>query len=230
MGNNSRTVELTTSTMLPGVDYVLTVNNVQDRAPTPNTIPPNSQIHLFAFPMTNGVITRKVFNDIPGTLLEELTTSAKFPNLPDSVDYLDRFESYTNIAGGYGIQLQGYVIPPVSGEYTFYFCAGDVGPLFLSSDSGPANKVLIASEPEGNPPGDGLTPLTDHGHGYRGNPPANISAPIHLDAGGRYYLEALLKKREGFLMTISAWRGTCRARRLSSTMAQRFPASIWFLE
>ncbi len=194
LGNNSRTVQLTTSTMLPGVDYVLTVNNVQDRAPTPNTIVTNSQIHVFTFPTTNGVITRKVFNNIPGTLLKDLTNSAQFPNLPDSVDYLDRFETGASLTDSCGVQLQGYVIPPVSGDYTFYFCAGYPGALFLSKDSNPANKLLIASEPDSNPPGRWIDGLTDQGRGYRGNPPANISAPIHLDAGGRYYLEALMKK------------------------------------
>jgi hypothetical protein len=205
IGSNSRTVELETSAMLPGVDYVLTVNNVQDRAPTPNTIEADSQIHLFTFPTTNGVVTRKVFNNIPGTVLDDLTNSAQFPNLPDSVDYLGQFEAGDSLSASCGVQLQGYVIPPVSGDYTFYFCAGYPGALFLSKDSDPANKSLIASEPDSNPPERWIDGLTDHGRGYRGDPPANISTPIHLDAGGRYYLEALMKKPSAYDLSPSGY-------------------------
>jgi hypothetical protein len=43
MGVDSRTVVLTTTPMTPGVTYTLTVNNVRDRAQTPNTILPNTQ-------------------------------------------------------------------------------------------------------------------------------------------------------------------------------------------
>ena len=86
----------------------------------------------------------------------------------------------------------------MSGDYIFYFCAGYPGALFLSTDSDPANKVLIASEPDSNPPAHWIEGLTDHGRGYRGDPPANISVPIHLDAGGRYYIEALMKKPSGY--------------------------------
>jgi hypothetical protein len=193
-GNNSRTILLTTSTMIPGIDYVLTVNNVRDRAPTPNTIPPNSQIHLFTFPTTNGIVTRKVFANLPGTVLDDLTNSARFPDLPDRVDYLDRFESGATLTNSCGVQLQAYLVPPVSGDYAFYFCSGYPGALFLSTDTDPANKSLIAYDPDSNPPEWWIYGLTDHGRGYRGTPPCNISVPIHLDAGARYYLEALMKK------------------------------------
>ena len=42
-GPDNRTVVLTTSELVPGVTYTLTVNNVRDRATAPNSILPNSQ-------------------------------------------------------------------------------------------------------------------------------------------------------------------------------------------
>ncbi|MBC8002266.1 MAG: lamin tail domain-containing protein, partial [Opitutaceae bacterium] len=50
-GVDSRTIILTTTTLLPNITYVITVNNVRDRATTPNTILPNSQV---SFSVTTG--------------------------------------------------------------------------------------------------------------------------------------------------------------------------------
>ena len=50
-GVDSRTIILTTTTLAPNTTYVITVNNVRDRATTPNTILPNSQT---TFSMSTG--------------------------------------------------------------------------------------------------------------------------------------------------------------------------------
>jgi hypothetical protein len=47
-GTDPRTVTLFTTTMTMGSTYTLTVNNVKDKAATPNTILPNSQISFIA--------------------------------------------------------------------------------------------------------------------------------------------------------------------------------------
>ncbi|MFN8062866.1 MAG: Ig-like domain-containing protein [Vicinamibacterales bacterium] len=44
LGADTRTVTLTVSTLASGVAYTLTVNNVRDRAPAPNTISPNTRV------------------------------------------------------------------------------------------------------------------------------------------------------------------------------------------
>ncbi len=48
LGGDLRTILLTTSALTFGASYVLTVNNVRDRAVTPNTMAPNSQYSFVA--------------------------------------------------------------------------------------------------------------------------------------------------------------------------------------
>ena len=204
MGPNSKTVWLTTSLIAEGGDYTLTVNQVQDRAlPTPNTIAPNSQIQLFALAVTNGVLTRKMFFGLAGTSLASLTNHARFPNQPDLVDYATIFESPAAATNDYGVQLKGYLTPPATGDYVFYVCSDDNGALFLSMDANPAHKRQIASEPEWN---GSRQWINGANQASRGTPPVNISAPIHLDAGGKYYIEALMKQNGGGDNLSVAWR------------------------
>jgi hypothetical protein len=70
MGQDARTVVLTTSALAPATVYTLTINNVRDRATTPNAIQANSQVtfnininpltidHLRPFPDPLGPSTR----------------------------------------------------------------------------------------------------------------------------------------------------------------------------
>lgn len=77
--------------------------------------------------------------------------------------------------------MRGYLTPPLTGNYTFYSVADDRGEVWLSSDDNPAKKELIAEAY------------------YWVNPrewdyyASQISAPIRLEAGKRYYLEALIR-------------------------------------
>ena len=50
LGPDNATVTLTTTPMAPDSNYVLVINNVRDRATTPNTIATNTTILLFAGP------------------------------------------------------------------------------------------------------------------------------------------------------------------------------------
>jgi hypothetical protein len=68
----------------------------------------------------------------------------------------------------------------------------DQGQLWLSTDENPNNKALIATEPEWNASRDWV------GTARRNfSAPENRSAPIHLEAGHRYYVEALEKEEGG---------------------------------
>ncbi|MBI4660948.1 MAG: Ig-like domain-containing protein [Verrucomicrobia bacterium] len=177
------TVRLTTSAIGVGSVYTLTVNNVRDRASAPNAIAANSQT---MFLQVQGVITRREFQDIPGGLLSDLTNHARFPTRPDVVDYPDLLETPPQRSDNYGVLFQGFVTPPVSGDYVFYISSRNQGVLYLSRDENPANKTAIAREPEFN------TPRNWEGTDRRPNL-ENISAPQPLVAGRRYYIEALMK-------------------------------------
>jgi len=51
---------------------------------------------------------------------------------PDNATSLDHFSS----------RIRGYLIPTVSGEYSFYFACDNVGQFWLSSDANPSNAIL----------------------------------------------------------------------------------------
>ena len=175
------TVRLETSSIAEGSVYTLSVNNVKDRAVAGNTIASNSQL---TFLQAQGVLTEKTFQDIPGTLLEDLTGSAKFPDNPDAVRFPSAFETIPLRRDNYGVQFQGFVTPPVSGEYVFYVSSRNQSVLFLSPDGDPANMVEIARENEFSTPRDWETPRPDG---------ANISVPKTLEAGHKYYIEGRMK-------------------------------------
>jgi hypothetical protein len=136
-------VRLFTSLIAEGQVYTLTVNGVQDRAVPPATISPNSQI---VFLQTQGIIARKEFDNITGTLVSDLTNNVKFPSQPDSVSYLTGLEAPSNIGDNYGQQILGFVTAPLTGGYSFYIASDDQSVLFLSTDTSPVNKQLVAAE------------------------------------------------------------------------------------
>ncbi|MDB6039503.1 MAG: Spore coat protein CotH, partial [Verrucomicrobiales bacterium] len=85
----------------------------------------------------------------------------------------------------YGQRMRGYIVPPLTGNYTFWISTDDNGSLYLSTDDSPANVRLLASVP-----------------GWAASRvwntyPEQKSLPIHLDAGKNYYIEAFQKEGGG---------------------------------
>jgi hypothetical protein len=176
------TVRLTTSTIGVGAVYTLTVNGVRDRAAAGNLIAPNSQL---TFLQVQGVLTERTYRDIPGPLLTDLTSHPRYPNQPDAVTFPTSFETIPLRRDNYGVRFQGYLTPPVTGAYTFHVSSRNQSALFLSPNDNPSAMVEIARESAfSTTPRNWETPRPDG---------LNISAPQMLEAGRRYYIEALFK-------------------------------------
>lgn len=138
-----------------------------------------------AAPPAYGLL-REVWENLSGGDLGSLTNSPGYPQQPTSTNYVtDFFEAPTDVLDSYGQRLHGYLLPPLSGAYTFWVASDDNGALFLSTDENPANVRLIAHVP-------GWTPAREWGR-Y----PEQQSAPITLTAGKTYYLSALMKEGGG---------------------------------
>lgn len=171
-------------------------------------------------PSPQGVITAKAFFDIGGgTAVTDLTGSAKFPNNPDLVAYPTYFEfpfsgdintpPPGDVYNNYGVQIVGYFYPPTSGDYIFKIAADDNARLYLSTDADPANKKLIAIEPQWNPVRDfdgtsrrNATNPENNSQTWTGTEwptkdPVMGGAKITLTAGRAYYIEALMKEGGG---------------------------------
>jgi hypothetical protein len=139
-----------------------------------------------------GFLKREVYQNISGVLVSDLTASPKYPNFPDASELIAGFEAPVDVGSAYGQRISGFITPWETTNYIFFISSDDQGELWLSSDESPTNKVLIAWEPEWNASRDWMGTVR-----RTLGAPENRSAPIHLEAGRRYYVEALQKEGDG---------------------------------
>ena len=163
----------------------------------------------------SGSITVSEYRGINGSRLNDLKNNAKFPTKPDHKASAKYFEwpqtgdinksPGADVQNNYGWMLEGYLFPPNTGNYCFYLSSDDNGELYLSTDSNPANKKLIATEPQWNGlrnfKGHSRRNIADNNTGRR----ENISEPIHLKANKPYYIQALAKEGGGGDNLSVAW-------------------------
>lgn len=160
--------------------YRLQVTRVND--PTRAT---GVQLAELAILQRVGSILREYWLNIQGTAVSDLTNSTAFPNNPDGSNYLASFEAPINWADNYGTRIRGYITAPNSGTFVFWISSDDNSELFVSTDSNPTNRSLVASV-------SGWTNPREWNK-Y----PEQQSAGIHLIAGHAYYIEALHKEGGG---------------------------------
>ncbi|WP_198170308.1 PA14 domain-containing protein [Mucilaginibacter arboris] len=128
-----------------------------------------------------GTILREEWDNIGGTSISDIPLQ----KAPSSTSQLTSFEGPLNVADNYGSRIRGYICPPQTGSYTFWLATDDAGELWLSTDSTVANKVRIANV-------DGYTDYRQWDKFA-----SQKSASITLQAGKKYYIEALQKEGGG---------------------------------
>ncbi|HON06828.1 MAG TPA: PA14 domain-containing protein, partial [Verrucomicrobiota bacterium] len=170
----------------------VTVSGIQDRASVPNTITTTAK----SFFIYQGLAEYYAFLNIGGSDIASLTNNTKFTQFqPDIVKYISLID-ILSWADNYGEYIRGYYIPPITGTYIFYIASDDQSELWLSTDSNPANKVLIAREESyGN-----QRDWTSNAGGRRTTNSVtgrlnNQSGDISLVANQKYYFE--VKHKEG---------------------------------
>jgi hypothetical protein len=135
---------------------------------------------------SNGILREVWLNIGSGNAVADLTNNPAFPNTPSSDGVLtDFFEAPANVADQYGQRLQALITAPQTGNYEFWIASDDASHLFISTDETPANKSLVASVAVWTNPREWT------------KEPNQQSAPIFLNAGQRYYIEALMKEGGG---------------------------------
>ncbi|MEM7126668.1 MAG: putative Ig domain-containing protein [Chloroflexota bacterium] len=140
-----------------------------------------------------GQIGWQYWNTEWGASLSILRNSPNFPDSPDGSDMLTAFEAPTDRADTFGQRINGYIYPPVSGDYTFWIASDDNGELWLSTDDAITNLALIA------------TVDTWTGVHQWDLYPSQQSATISLVAGQPYYIEALAQEGGGGDNLSVAW-------------------------
>ena len=128
-----------------------------------------------------GKLSVETWNGISGTQVSSIPVDSP----PSSTSEITIFETPGNIGDNYGSRVRGYVIPPATGNYTFWISSDDRSELWLSTDDNPANKVRIAS----------VSGWTNSRQWDKYT--SQRSAPVSLVAGRKYYVEALLKEGTG---------------------------------
>ena len=130
-------------------------------------------------------LLREVYENISGGTVDDLLASPRFPNNPDSTNYISEFEAPIDVLENYGQRVRGYVVPPATGSYVFWISSDDGSVLYLSTDESPANKRIIA----------GVASWTSSREWEK--EAGQRSQGISLEANRRYYVEALMKEGGG---------------------------------
>ncbi|HKQ39059.1 MAG TPA: lamin tail domain-containing protein, partial [Verrucomicrobiae bacterium] len=133
---------------------------------------------------SNGVL-REVYFNIGGNTVSDLTNNPSFPASPGLETIQPTFEAPSEFADNYGQRMRALVVPPLNGNYTFWIATDDGGALYLSTTEDPAQKVQIAT----------VNTWTSSREWTK--EPNQQSAAIPLQAGRKYYIEALQKEGQG---------------------------------
>jgi len=130
-------------------------------------------------------------NSSAGNSLAALTNTTLNPNWPNAPDpddtfVLSNFETPTNTGMTcYGQRLRTFVVPPATGAYTFWIASDNTSELFLSGDELPSDVIPIAWVTTATNPRQWTLETNQQ------------SAPVTLQAGLRYYLEAIMQYTAG---------------------------------
>jgi hypothetical protein len=144
-----------------------------------------------------GSILREMWKDVPGLTLYDLLKDLNYPLTPTETGFDSLFASPRDVGDEYGLRMRGLLIPPATGDYTFWISCDDFGALFLSSDNTPENRQKIASV-------NGWTHPEEWDR-Y----PEQKSSPVTLQENQPYYIEAIFKEQGGGDHLTVAWEGPC---------------------
>ncbi|MBW7989133.1 MAG: hypothetical protein FVQ84_03830 [Planctomycetes bacterium] len=142
-----------------------------------------------------GNILYEYWDDISGTAVSNLTDDPRYPDSPDESIWWQTFEGQVGRGDNYGIRARGYVSPPVSGDYIFWISGDDECQLWLSIDDDPANIDQVSH----------VTGWTTSREWDKYD--EQKSKPITLQAGQKYYIEALMKEGGGGDSLAVGWGG-----------------------
>lgn len=144
-----------------------------------------------SFKVPSKGITQEVWEGIRGNEIEKLTNNGNFKKgNPTSARILENLDS-GEMGDEYGVRYTAYLVPPKTGEYTFWVAADDAAQLFLGKDQSAEGAEMVAE----------IAYYTGrHNFQNRGK-----SAPIKLEAGKKYYLSLLHKEGSGEDYVAVAW-------------------------
>ena len=116
-----------------------------------------------------------------------IQTFPDFPGKPSGSDVLSSFSAPTNWGIYYLARMRALVVPPTTGDYTFFIASKGSSELRLSANADPANLQKIAFVPTGR------QTFPQQWNKY----PSQSSSSIHLQAGQAYFISAIQEQHGG---------------------------------
>lgn len=179
-------VGLRTAAQAAGTSYTVTVTGVKDAAG--NAMAAAGTAQFKGAKAVPGKLLVRLYRNIGGTAVANLTNDPKFPNLPDEISFWEVFGPFENngdnFGENYGGEATGLYTAPATGAYKFYIRSDDASALFLGTDDTPSSMRQIAAQ------GGCCNAFTDAPGGLS-------SQPINLEKGKKYFIRGLWKEGGG---------------------------------
>lgn len=128
----------------------------------------------------NGSVLLERWVEVPGGSILDIPVDTE----PDERYLHDATSFSTTNEDHYAVRMSGYLFPPTTGEYSFWITSDDQSQFFLSANENALEKELVVFVPE-----------WAQGEDYS-KYPSQKSAPVHLQADGKYFFEILFKEGE----------------------------------
>jgi len=125
-----------------------------------------------------GFILREFWTSVRGTTVDKIPYQLP----PNGKVLINKFEGPENLMDNYGTRISGYIYPPLTGSYYFWIASDEQGELWLSKNDSVEHKTRIA-----------YVPTASYFQEWS-KFPEQKSEGIHLEAGKKYYIEALHKE------------------------------------
>jgi hypothetical protein len=131
---------------------------------------------------SSNYVAMDVWTGIQGRAISDIPLG----NAANSTVNLTTLES-TATGDDYGVRIRGYIVPSVTNTYYFYIASDDNGDFYLSSNDQPSNK------------GNAISRVLNwtNSREWTKDVSTQKSAGKLLQAGTRYYFEALMKEASG---------------------------------
>ena len=138
---------------------------------------PQARLYPARVAKVGGSLMKEHWMNLPTPTYAGLISHTNYPDKPNGREFITSFECLAqNWANNYGTRVTGYIVPPVSGTYSFAVSGATAVQLYLSTDENEANK--------------GLTPLVSvaSATAFRA---WGTAATRALIGGKRYYVELM---------------------------------------
>ena len=161
-----------------------------------NTIPPN----LFKQGLKHsnfGYLNVHIWYDVCEDKVESLREYILFPQVPSRRSKTNSFQTQES-GNNFGLRIFGFLHPPTSGDYNFGISSNNNSELWLSVDERRENLRCIAFLGSKNE-----TKYSGSGNYYKFS--SQISKPVYLEQGEKYFVEVLCKHGVGKSHVEVAW-------------------------